>query len=121
MSKSAIKPAFQVYLSCKVYEHYVNRVCVTVYTNAQKSNISNLLHISNINKIFKLWTLSNKKGVVFWYMRLYAAPTLYPEDGGTRFLHSVELQPYCTRHVPLGNILCHIRDIFRLYIKTASA
>jgi hypothetical protein len=99
LNKSAIKPPFQVYLGCEVYEHYVNRICVTVCTNAGKSNISNILHIFNINKIFKLWTHLNKKGAVFWYVRPYAAPILYPEDGGTRFLQSFELLRYCTRHI----------------------
>jgi hypothetical protein len=70
------------------------------YTNARKSNISNILRISNINKIFKLWTHLNKKDTVFWYVRPYAAPILYPEDGGTKFLQNVELIPYCTRHIP---------------------
>jgi len=74
-------------------------MCVTVCTNARKSKISNILRISNINKIFKLWTHLNKKGVVFWNVRPYAASILYPEDGGTRFLQSVELLPYYTRHI----------------------
>jgi len=94
-----MKPPFQVFLGCEVYEPYANRICVTVWTNARKCNISNILRISNINKIFKLWTHLNKKGVVFWYVRPYAAPILYPEDGGTRFLQSVELLPYYTGRI----------------------
>jgi len=74
-----------------------------------------------INKIYKLWTHLNKKGAVFWYVRPYAAPVLYPEDGGTRFLQSVEIISYCARHIPQGNFLCYLRDILKLYIKTTSA
>ena len=85
LSNSAIKPPFQVYLSCKGYERFVNRIYVTFCANARKSNISNILHISNINKVFKLWIHLNKKGAVLLDVRLCAAPILYPEDGGSRF------------------------------------
>ena len=86
-------------MGCKIYEQYVNRICVTVCTNARKSNISNILYVSNINKIFKLWTHINKNSVIFWYVRPYAAAILCPEDGGVRFLQSVELLPYYRRHI----------------------
>jgi hypothetical protein len=71
-----MKPPFQVCLGCKVYERYTDRICVTVGTNARKGNISNILHILDINKSFKLWTHLNKKGALFWYVRPYAASIL---------------------------------------------
>lgn len=121
LSNAAMKPQIQVCLGCKVYERYVNRICVAVGTNARKSNISNILHISDISKSFKLLTHLNKKGVVCFYVRPYVAPILYPEDGGTGFLRSVGLLPYFTCHILYDNILCHLLDRFKFYIKIASA
>jgi hypothetical protein len=65
LSNATMEPPFQVRLSCKVYERYTNRVCVTVGTIARKSNIPNILHISDINKSFKLRTHLNKKDALF--------------------------------------------------------